>query len=202
MRVKEKIDTMKKVLTLWSGGKVNENEVSILRTPCKEVAIPLNNQSIDDIKTLIDAFLTRGDAVGLAAPQIGINRRIIVFRNKGFEEKKWSGREEDFDVLINPRITQSRGEMVTMVEGCLSCPEIQVEVSRYPEIKVRAYNTKGEKVNKRYKNYLARVVQHEIDHLDGILIIDHEGTLFFPEERKEFLTNSIRKLRIGRPERE
>jgi peptide deformylase len=122
--------------------------------------------------------------VGLAAPQIGINKRIIVFRNKDREEGQKN--TEDIEVLINPRITQTRGEKVTMTEGCLSCPEIQVEISRFPEIKVRAFNARGEKISKRYLDFVARVVQHEIDHLDGKLIVDYEGNLYYPGKKQSF----------------
>ena len=73
-----------------------------------------------------------------------------------------------------------------MTEGCLSCPEIQVEISRSPEIKVRALNEKGEKISKRYLDYVARVVQHELDHLDGKLIVDYEGAIYYPKKKQEF----------------
>ena len=89
-------------------------------------------------------------------------------------------------MLVNPRITQARGEKVTMAEGCLSCPEIQVEISRFPEIKVRALNAKGEKINKRYLDYVARVIQHEIDHLDGKLIVDYGGNIYYPKNKQDF----------------
>jgi peptide deformylase len=73
-----------------------------------------------------------------------------------------------------------------MTEGCLSCPEIQVEINRFPEIKIRALNEKGEKISKRYLDYVARVVQHEVDHLDGKLIVDYEGAIYFPRKKQEF----------------
>jgi len=175
-----------KVLTLWNGEKINEEETRILRKPSSEIPVPFDEERKRDIKTLIDTFLEREDGVGLAAPQIGILRRIIVFRNKGFDEKSWSKTEKDYDVLINPRITQARGDMVTMAEGCLSCPEIQVEISRFPEIKVRACDTAGRKISRRYTDYLARIVQHEIDHLDGKLIVDYDGALYIPKKKQEF----------------
>ncbi len=175
-----------KVLTLWNDEKINEEETRILRKPSSEIPVPFDEERKRDIKTLIDTFLEREDGVGLAAPQIGILRRIIVFRNKGFDEKSWSKTEKDYDVLINPRITQARGDMVTMAEGCLSCPEIQVEISRFPEIKVRACDTAGRKISRRYTDYLARIVQHEIDHLDGKLIVDYDGALYIPKKKQEF----------------
>jgi len=174
-----------KVLTLWNDEGVNEKATSLLRKKSIEVSAPLDKESREAIQTLVDSFLGR-DASGLSAPQIGISKRIVVFRNKGFDEKDKVKNPNDFEVLINPRITQARGEKVTMSEGCLSCPEIQVEVSRFPEIKVRALNAKGEKISKRYLDYVARVVQHELDHLDGKLIVDYGGNLYYPKDKQDF----------------
>jgi peptide deformylase len=176
----------KNVLTLWNNDGINEKDTSILRKKCQDLPSPLDKESIEMIKTLVDSFLGREDASGLAAPQIGISKRIIVFRTKGFEEGGKVKNPGDFEVLINPRITQARGEKVKMAEGCLSCPEIQVEISRFPEIKVKALNEKGEKINKRYLDYVARVVQHEVDHLDGKLIVDYEGAIYYPKAKQEF----------------
>jgi len=174
------------VLTLWNDKGINEKDTSLLRKKSKEVPAPLDKESREIIKTLINSFLARDDASGLAAPQIGITKRIVVFRTKGFGEGRKVKSHDDFEVLINPRITQSRGEKVMMTEGCLSCPEIQVEISRFPEIKVRALNEKGEKISKRYLDYVARVVQHELDHLDGKLIVDYEGAIYYPKNKQEF----------------
>lgn len=174
-----------RVLTLWTDEGLNEKDTAVLRKKCSEVPAPLDKESGNAVQTLIDSFLGRDDASGLAAPQIGISKRIIAFRTKGFEEKG-KIKPDEFEVLINPRITQGRGEKVTMAEGCLSCPEIQVEISRFPEIKVRALNTKGEKISKRYLDYVARIIQHEIDHLDGKLIVDYEGDLYYPSNKKAF----------------
>jgi peptide deformylase len=175
-----------KVLTLWDDEGINEKDTSSLRKKSIEVSAPLNKESQEAIQTLVDSFLGRDDASGLSAPQIGISKRIVVFRNKSFDEKDKVKNPNDFEVLVNPRITQARGEKVTMAEGCLSCPEIQVEVSRFPEIKVRALNAKGEKISKRYLDYVARVVQHELDHLDGKLIVDYGGNLYYPKDKQDF----------------
>ena len=183
-----------KVLTVWNDNNINDEETSVLRKPCKDIPVPYDEKRKQEIKILIDAFLAMNDAAGLAAPQIGISKSIIIFRNKGFNEKSWSKSENDYDVLVNPRITQARGELVTMAEGCLSCPEIQVEVSRFPEIKVRAYDVNGKKISKRYTDYLARVVQHEIDHLEGKLIIDHEGALYVPKQKKDFFDKILKEM--------
>ena len=174
------------VLTLWNDEGINKKDISTLRKKSKEVSAPLDKESRAIIKTLVDSFLARDDASGLAAPQIGISKRVVVFRTKGFGEGGKVKSSDEFEVLVNPRITQSRGEKVMMTEGCLSCPEIQVEISRFPEIKVRALNEKGEKISKRYLDYVARVVQHELDHLDGKLIVDYEGAIYYPKKKQDF----------------
>jgi peptide deformylase len=177
----------KRVLTLWNDEGENPKDTSILRKKSVELPVPLDKESREIIQTLIDSFLEKKDeAVGLAAPQIGINKRVIVFRNKGFEEKGRIKNACDIEVMVNPRINQARGEKITMPEGCLSCPEIQIEVSRFPEIKVRALDAKGEKVNKRYEDFVARVIQHEIDHLDGKLIVDYGGDMYYPKSKQQF----------------
>ena len=179
--------TKRKVLALWRDGKMNdEEEARILRTPCAEILAPFDPAGQREIQTLFEAFMERDDALGLAAPQIGISKRVIAFRNRNFDEKGRLTSEQECDVLINPRITQTRGEPVKGTEGCLSCPDIQVEISRFPEIKVRAFDLQGRKINKRYTNFLARIVQHEMDHLDGKLIVDYEGTVYVPNKNKGF----------------
>ncbi len=170
---------------LWRDGKTIEEEATLLRKRAADLPVPFDAAAKRDIRTLVDAFLKRNDALGLAAPQIGISKRIIVFKVKDFD-KKGVGGKDNYEVLINARITQLRGDAEVMSEGCLSCPDISVEVTRATEIKVKAVDVNGSKVNKRYTGFLARIVQHEIDHLDGRLVIDHEGTLSYPKEKQEF----------------
>jgi peptide deformylase len=179
---------VKKVLTLWTDEGINQSDTSVLRKISTEVNAPFDKAAKEEIQSLIDSFTCRDDASGLAAPQIGINKRIIIFRTKtGDEQKKTKLAPGDYDVLVNPRITQSRGEKVMAAEGCLSCPDIQIEVSRFPEIKIRALNEKGEKISKRYLDYTARVVQHEVDHLDGKLIVDYDGNLYYPKNKQALI---------------
>jgi len=178
--------TKTKILTLWRDEQMNEEEARILRTPCAEISSPFTPEDRRDIQTLLESFLERDDALGLAAPQIGISKRIIAFRNRDFEEKGRINNIADCDILINPRITQTRGELVKGTEGCLSCPDIQVEIDRFPEIKVRAFDREGRKINKRYIDFLARIVQHEMDHLEGKLIVDYDGDVYVPKKNKSF----------------
>ena len=176
----------RRVLTLWNNEGINNQDTAVLRKKSEELAAPFDQATRDEIQALIDSFLCRDDASGLAAPQIGINKRVIIFRNRDIDGER-PLTLADCDVLVNPRITQARGEKVMAAEGCLSCPDIQIEVDRFPEIKVRAFNEKGEKINKRYVDYTARVCQHEIDHLDGTLIVDYEGNLYYPKNKQALI---------------
>ena len=182
-----------KVMALWRDEKMNEEEARILRTPCTDIPAPLGPEAQRDIQRLLESFLERDDALGLAAPQIGISKRAIAFRNKNFENKGRVNNLADCDVLINPRITQTRGEPVKGMEGCLSCPDLQVEIDRFPEIKVRALDREGRKISRRYTDFLARIVQHEMDHLEGKLIVDYEGAAYVPEKNKVFFDRLFKK---------
>jgi len=177
--------TKNKTWQLWRDEKMTEAEGALLRKKAADLPVPFNAAAKKDIQTLVEAFLKRNDALGLAAPQIGISKRIIAFKVNDFDKKGLSGKG-DWEVLINARITQLRGDAEVMNEGCLSCPDISVEVTRATEIKVKAVDINGNKVNKRYTGFLARIVQHEIDHLDGRLVVDHEGTISYPKEKREF----------------
>jgi peptide deformylase len=175
-----------RILTLWNRNQLNEEDTRILRTPCKEVTAPFDTATQKEIRKLTETFLASDDAAGLAAPQIGIGLRIIAFRCRNFDDKNPATRQEDCEILVNPRITQARGELVVAEEGCLSCPEIRVEIARHPEIKVRAYDVKGRKIGRRYLDFAARVVQHEMDHLDGKLIVDYDAPVLIPKKRQDF----------------
>jgi peptide deformylase len=180
--------TARRVLTLWNEGQINEEDTRILRAASIEKPLPFDAEIAEAIRALWDTFLERDDSVGLAAPQIGINLRIIAIRTRNFDDKDPSKRRFDSEVLVNPRITQTRGDLVSMEEGCLSCPGVRVEINRFDEIKIRAFDDeKGQKINKRYQGFAARVIQHEIDHLDGKLIVDYEGPVYAPKKYHDFL---------------
>lgn len=104
--------------------------------------------------------------VGLAAPQIGVPKRLIVL-DAG----------EGLLQLVNPEIVEAAGEEEA-VEGCLSIPGLQGEVTRAERVLVRALDGQGQELEIRGEGMLARVLQHEIDHLDGILFIDRASRVF------------------------
>src|ERR1700743_2693701 len=120
--------------------------------------------------------------IGLAAPQIGISKQITVI-DTSFKE-----RPEDKLVLINPEIIEREGKQ-NEEEGCLSLPDIREKVQRAAHVKVRAQNAKGEFFEVEGDELLARALQHEIDHLHGILFIDKLSRL-----KRDLVHRRIRKL--------
>lgn len=94
-------------------------------------------------------------------------------------------------VLINPEIIESEGNELNE-EGCLSIPGISTQVSRATYIKIRAYDLNGKDIQQEYEGHKARVIQHEIDHLNGILIVDRVSSL-----KKQLLKKEIRKLKAN-----
>lgn len=102
---------------------------------------------------------------GLSAPQIGVLKRVFV----GLIGK-------DFKAFVNPEILEFGKESVTLLEGCLSIPEFYGHVIRPAKVRVCAFTEFGKKFTHRYSGISARVVQHELDHLNGILFIDHVHT--------------------------
>lgn len=176
-----------KTWKLWENEKINEEEARLLRRRADEIPVPFDEEGTRAIDTLIDAFVGRDDAAGLAAPQIGISKRVVVFKNGSFDDRAPMRKGDgQYDVLVNPRITQVSGDREKSQEGCLSCPDIGVDVVRATSVKVKAYDETGKKVSRRYKGFLARVVQHELDHLDGTLIVDRGTAIYFPKEKALF----------------
>jgi peptide deformylase len=143
----------------------------ILRQKAKPVRqiTKAERQLIDDLLETMDAH----EGVGLAAPQVGILQRIFVAR--------WEG--ETF-VLVNPEIEWRSKETVAGMEGCLSIPGVQGKVVRHEKIRVRALNADGNPIVLQPEGWLARIFQHEIDHLDGILILDRTDELFWVVEEE------------------
>ena len=107
-------------------------------------------------------------SAAMAAPQMGVNQRIIIVRDD-FDDKK----NNSFTALINPEVIKTEGKIIKEQEGCLSVPEIYGMVGRPHKVKVKAQLEDGTDVRLKADGYLARTLMHEIDHLNGILFIDH-----------------------------
>jgi peptide deformylase len=125
----------------------------------------------DDLTTLIEDMketMKANDGAGLAAPQIGVFKRLVIF---GFDtnDRYPEADSVPFTVLINPIITPLSDEKENGWEGCLSVPGLRGVVPRYTHIKYEGYDAEGNKLEREVEDFHARVVQHECDHLDGIL---------------------------------
>ena len=134
---------------------------------------------IDDMADTMYAI----PGVGLAAPQVGVLKRIIIYdaERKDLEEENLSEAEKikrrNLKILINPNIISSRGKCTSEKEGCLSVPDLRANINRASDIHVEALNIKGKKISFETSETEAIVIQHEIDHLNGILFIDYLSTL-------------------------
>ncbi len=136
----------------------------------------------NELQTLIDDMvetMRAAPGVGLAAPQVNVPLRVIVVE---------FGDEEDEDVppklytLVNPEIVRHSGEMVVGTEGCLSIPGLIGDVDRMKSVTVKGFNRRGQPVRVKAEGWLARIFQHEIDHLDGILFTDRALRVWKPQE--------------------
>ncbi|HSX41254.1 MAG TPA: peptide deformylase [Candidatus Saccharimonadales bacterium] len=154
-------------------------------------------------RTMIAATLdweeTREHEFGaaLAAIQVGQPYRLVVVRND-FEDKA----EKSFGVFINPEIVKTEGTPTEAMEGCLSVPDLYGSVARYPKIKVKALNLMGKPVRITATGFLARVLQHEIDHTEGKLFTDRikdPSKLFRLESDGQFSDYQPKKATKPRP---
>lgn len=112
------------------------------------------------------------NGLGIAAPQIGINKRIILVGAKKEKIQYNDAEEIPITAMINPTWRKLSEDTDTQYEGCSSVPEIRGKVERYKEIELTYYNENGEKIVKELKGFFARLIQHECDHLDGIVFLE------------------------------
>lgn len=144
-----------------------------LRQKSKRVGVvtPEIKQIVDEMQAAtMDWDKSREHEVGVALAAVQIDRlfKIVVVRNN-FEDKSDTG----FSVFINPEIVKTEGEIVEDYEGCLSVPNVYGKVPRWTKVKVKAIDLNGKEFRVTAKDFLARIFQHEIDHCNGIVFIDH-----------------------------
>lgn len=141
----------------------------------KSAKLPAIDEAVRSLaRDMVDASVDWEDSrpheisAALAAVQIDRLERVVIVRND-FDAKE----NRDFTALINPEIVKYEGDIVEDYEGCLSVRDIYGKVPRHSKIRVRALNLEGDEVRFKASGFLARVIQHEIDHCDGILFVDH-----------------------------
>ena len=167
--------TLRKIVTLPE---------AVLRRKARTVA------KVDkQLQTVIDDMIeTMRDApgVGLAAPQIGLSERLIVVE---YYEREQDEEKEDAPkkvwAVLNPEIVKASEETLLGVEGCLSIPGLVGEVERHATIQVRGLNRHGKPMKIKAEGWLARIFQHEIDHLNGVLFTDRATRVWKPQDEVE-----------------
>ena len=144
-----------------------------------------------NLQTLIDDMIEtmrEAPGVGLAAPQVNVSERLIVVEYAEEQEEEAEGQPEKpkkLFVLINPEIVKSSTETLMGVEGCLSIPNLVGEVERHAVIQVKGLNRHGKPTKVKAEGWLARIFQHEIDHLNGILFPDRATRVWQPQDEVE-----------------
>ena len=152
-------------------------EIRIYGDPVlREKAEPVNGVD-DEVRALARDMLDTladADGVGLAGPQVGVARRVIVVHPPAPEPDEV---REEPRVLVNPVIVEKGGSVVAAEEGCLSIPEVYETVKRPDRVRIRAIGLDGEDFEISAEGMTSRILQHEIDHLDGVLFIDRIGPM-------------------------
>ncbi len=151
----------------------------------REIAEPWDFTVDGDPSTLIKNMakvMIENNGIGLAAPQVGVKKRIFIM-----------GNETKLYACINPEITEGSGEVMDL-EGCLSFPNLWLNVKRHETIKVKYYNALGQEIITEFNGIMARVYQHERDHLDGVCFDTRVGKLSLEmakKRRKKKLRKSL-----------
>ena len=142
------------------------------------------------LQTVIDDMIEtmrEAPGVGLAAPQVGISDRLIVveyYQNAEAEELEDDTLKKVW-VMLNPEIVKASEEKVMGVEGCLSVPNLVGEVERHAAIQVKGLNRRGQPMRVKAQGWLARIFQHEVDHLNGVVFTDRATRVWLPETEEE-----------------
>ena len=137
-----------------------------------------------DFQTLVEDLVETmriAPGVGLAAPQVGESTRLLVVEYGDEENDEIPPK---LFIIVNPEITRSSEDTLIGTEGCLSIPGIQGDVERFVTVTVKGLNRHGRPMTVKAKGWLARILQHEIDHLEGILFVDRAEKLWQAEEHQ------------------
>jgi len=182
---------IKKLVKVWDGKKLIEQNIVFLKKNTNEVHLPISSKDKLILDDLLDTY-QKIPCAGIAANQIGYNKRIFIGMKEDEEDSEHQYKElrkddqidlkedqlnpnaNNYEFYINPQIDKTYKKSIQEEEeGCLSIPEIRLIAERYDKIKVRYYDINGKKVQKTLKGFLSRLFQHELDHLNGILMVEN-----------------------------
>lgn len=163
----------------------------ILRKPAQEIP---NDSSINLPEIIQNMFETmhHSEGVGLAAPQVGLGLRLFVVDGTSMEEDE-AGMKNFIQTFINPTMLEQNGKEWSMTEGCLSIPNIREDVFRKEKIKLRYFDEQWNEHIEEFGGLKARIIQHEYDHLEGVLFIDYLSNL-----KKRLLQNKLKNISKGK----
>jgi peptide deformylase len=139
----------------------------------------------------MQATLKVADGCGLAAPQVGINKRVVIVDGRELSDT-YDYLKDFFRVMINPVVLEESEETCEFSEGCLSVPGIYAEVRRPSKIKVEYYNENLEKVVEEFDRFACRMVQHELSHLEGNLFVDNVSPI-----RRKMIARKLQAISKG-----
>lgn len=156
--------------------KINTLGDEVLRLRAAEVEVSEINDEMRELFKEMFITMEKANGVGLAAPQVGISKRIFVARS-----------DDEVDrVFVNPVITSYSEATCDYEEGCLSIPGVYESITRPERVSVKAFDENGQEFTLKAKGLLARIIQHECDHLDGVLFIDRGDEAFAEKTKKRF----------------
>jgi len=160
----------------------------ILRVKCEEIT----DFGEDFQKLVADMYETMdaSDGVGLAAPQIGKPLRLFMIDSTLFDKESKDGVRMAF---VNPTIVDETGEEWAFEEGCLSIPDVREDVTRHAELKIKYQTITGEEKEDTFDGMSARVIQHEYDHIEGVLFTDHISPF-----KRQLLKSKLNKISSGK----
>jgi len=165
-----------KVLQIYKYGD------DVLKLKAKDVE-NIDGKTVDLIKQMIHTLHNTNNAIGLAAPQVGESLQLSVI------DLTMGQKEDERILLLNPEILEAEGSEVGD-EGCLSFPGITLNVNRSAKIFLKTINLDGKEIRKEIEGFMARVIQHEIDHLNGVLMVDRVSSL-----KRQLVKKEIKKLK-------
>jgi len=174
---------IKKLVEVWDGKDIIENNILFLKKKTKQIKLPLSLEINQILEDLLDTFKNTPCA-GVAANQIGYDKKIFIgLKHDNYEEedekneKKVIGNPnaENYEFYINPQIDHSTIKSIQEgEEGCLSIPEIRIIAERFDKIKIRYFDQDGKKIKKPLSGFMSRLFQHELDHLNGLLMVENK----------------------------
>ncbi len=162
----------------------------------RKVARDIDVENYPKLKELIDNMfetMYHADGVGLAGPQVGLEDRIFVVDLSPYASEEHPEFKDFKKVFINAHITERSGDVELIEEGCLSIPGIHENVPREEEIRIEYMDENLQPHNEIYSGYMARVIQHEYDHLDGIMFVDKISPL-----RKRMIKGKLSNMEKGK----